>query len=381
MTGRRVFLLLAAGLIVVAFAVWVSSRRHLEHASLAGDLVLPGLESTLNTVSEVKLARGDGTHATLARGDAGWAVAERGYPADSGRVRKLLLDLGAMNVVEEKTRDPANYGALGVEDITTPKAAGTRVDLITPERSFALIVGKSSNAKSGFVRLAGAPQTFLAAPLVAVESDPKRWLDHAILDVPADRVQSFEVKPAEGPGYSAARERADQADWKVTGVPKGRELASPSAPGPIAGALAGLNLDDVQKKPATAPPQLAQARFRSFDGLELALTGHKDPTHAWVAVAASAAAPPQAAATPKPGKSGAAATAAAPAAADGVRAEAERLQARFAGWEFEIPTYRYDQIFRPLEELLQKPPEKAAHTPTRKHTGASAPPAAPATSR
>ena len=341
MTGRRVFLLLAAGLIVIAFAVWVSSHRHLEHASLAGDLVLPGLEGALNTVSEVKLTRGDGTHATLSRGDAGWLVAERGYPADSGRVRKLLLDLGAMNVVEEKTRDPANYGALGVEDVANPKASGTRIDLVTPQRSFALLVGKSSNAKSGFVRLVGAAQTFLAAPLVSVESDPKRWLDHALLDIASERVQGFEVTPLEGPAYSASRERADQADFKVSGVPKGRSLASPGAAGPIAGGLAGLNLDDVRKKAAASAGRQAHARFRTFDGLELRLEGSKDDAHAWLTVNVAPAAT-----TPAPG--------------DAAHAEAERLQGRLKDWEFEVPTYRYDQIFRPLEELLQKPPEKGA---------------------
>ena len=35
----------------------LASRRHLEHATLAGDLVLPGLERSVNAVSEVDLRR------------------------------------------------------------------------------------------------------------------------------------------------------------------------------------------------------------------------------------------------------------------------------------------------------------------------------------
>ena len=47
-------------------------------------------------------------------------------------------------------------------------------------------------------------------------------------------------------------------------------------------------------------------------------------------------------------------------------AEAGKLNARLGGWEFEIPDYKYGAIFRPLDELLKKPPEpekKAARTP------------------
>ncbi len=38
-------------------------------------------------------------------------------------------------------------------------------------------------------------------------------------------------------------------------------------------------------------------------------------------------------------------------------AQAQELTARAQGSEFEIPTYKYDGIFRPLEDLLKKLPE------------------------
>src|SRR5439155_3165059 len=110
------------------------SQRHLERATLAGDLVLPELEHHVNAVTQVGLGKGDGTHTTLKKDGAGWSVGERGWPADPGKVRKLLLDLGALNIVEEKTRLPANYPQLGVQDVSSPKATGTRIEVITPGR-------------------------------------------------------------------------------------------------------------------------------------------------------------------------------------------------------------------------------------------------------
>src|SRR5439155_22651434 len=95
MRAGRVVALLIAGLTLVAFAMWIASQRHLERATLAGDLVLPELEHHVNAVTQVGLGKGDGTHTTLKKDGAGWSVGERGWPADPGKVRKLLLDLGA----------------------------------------------------------------------------------------------------------------------------------------------------------------------------------------------------------------------------------------------------------------------------------------------
>ena len=343
MNARRVAALLVAGLALVAFAMWIASQRHLERAALAGDLVLPDLEHRVNTVTEVGLRKGDGTRTTLKKESAGWSVAERGWPADPGKVRKLLLDLGALNIVEEKTRLPANYPQLGVQDVSSPKATGTRIEVISPGRTWALIVGKSSSAKSGYVRVANASQSLLAAPLLSVDAEPKGWLDHALIDLAPERVRQVEERPTEGPGFSATRDRKEQTDFTVTPVPRGRELTGPGAADPISGSLSSLTFDDVGKAGAAAGPKAARALFRTFDGLEVDVAGRKDGTRPLVTLSTHAT-------------------------AKQTEAEAHTRNARLGGWEFEIPDYKYAAIFRPLEDLLKKPPE-----PVRKTTEATAP--------
>ena len=350
MTPRRVAALLAAGFLVIVFATWLSSKRHLERAASAGSLVLPGLEAALNSVTEVGLKKGDGTRTTLKKGATDWMVGERDYRADSGKVRKLLLDLASLNIVEEKTRVAENYPQLGVEDVSSATATGTQVDAHTPGKAYSLIVGRSSSAKSGYVRVAGSPQSLLAAPAVEVEADPRRWLDHTLVDIAQDRIKDFSIKPADGPSYSAARASKDQQDFAVTGVPKGRELSNPTAADPTAGSLASLTLDDVQHAPAaTDPKTLTHATFHTFDGLQIDLTGRKDGTRTLISVVAVS--------TDK-----------------ATQTEAQTLAARAQGSEFEIPAYKYDGIFRPLEDLLKKLPE-----PVKKaDKGAKAPKTGPA---
>jgi hypothetical protein len=341
MTARRVVMLLVAAVVIIGIAVWLSSAGHQDRATQAGQTVLTGLDkNTLNTVSEVQLSKGDGTKTTLKKGATGWMVAERDWLADSGKVRKLLLDLASLNIIEEKTRNPGNYPALGVEDTTSPKSTGTLVAAVTPSKTYSLIVGKPSGTKSGYIRVANSPQSLLATPSITVDADPKRWLDAKLFDISQDRIKEISVKPADGPGYTATRANKDQPDFTVAEVPKGRELSTPAAADPIAGSLASMSLDDVQKAgtlpaPGAAAPPVSHSIFRTFDGLEIDAAGHKDGNLYWVSF------------TPR-------------ATTKETEGEAKTLDSKLKGWEFGLPGYKYDGMFRSLEDLLKKLPEPAA---------------------
>jgi hypothetical protein len=335
MTARRAIWLLIAGVLVIAFAIWLSSQRHLERATLAGDLVLPGLEAAVNTVTQVRLARGDETHATLTREGPDWVVTERAWPADRGRVRRLLLDLGTLDVVEEKTRLPANFPQLGVEDVSSPKATGTRVEVSAPARKWALIVGKAAGSKSVYVRIADSTQSLLAQPVLGVDADPRTWLSRALIDLVPERVREIEEHPAQGAAFTAARSKAEQNDFAVAPLPKGRELSSPGVANSLAAALSGLTLDDVGKAPPGGAPASAHAVFRTFDGLEVTASGRKDGSRSLISLAAQAPAGAQA-------------------------ADAQQLNAKFAGWEFQVPDYKYAAIFASLDDFLKPLPPPAA---------------------
>ena len=339
MSARRVAWLLLAAVLVIAFAIWLSSLRHLERATLSGDLVLPALERGINNVSEVRLRRADATHVTLKRADTGgWFIGERDWPAQVSKVRKLLLDLGALNVVEEKTRLPANYAALGVEDLSSPKAAGTEVTVISPAQKWTLIVGKPSGAKSGYVRVGGAEQSLLAAPLIMPNADPKSWLESAVIDLPPERVREIEEHPAEGPAYGVTRQKKDDPHFSVTPLPKGRELSAPGAADSLAAALSGLTLEDVARAAPAVATGGPRAVFRTFDSLEVEAQGRKDGARSLVVFTARATQPT-------------------------AEAEAQRLQSHLAGWEFQLPDYSYAAIFPPVTALLKPLPDKRAAAP------------------
>jgi Domain of unknown function (DUF4340) len=332
LSSRGLGALLAAGAILIAIALWVSARNPSAGVGGANEPVLPGLEHDVNAITQVKLAKGDGSRATLEKRASDWIVVERGYPADSSRVRKLLLDLASLKVLEDKTSDPANYADIGVEDVTSAKASGTRIDLVEAGKTVSLIVGKLSGTDGTFVRVAGAKQSALATPQLTPDADPRRWLDTTLIELPQSRIKDVTVKAAAGPTYTVVKASAEEADFIVPALPKGRELTSPSAPDSVAGALAALSLDDVRKAggPGTEP---AHATFETFDGLKVDVTGRKDGDNRYIALAAEST-------------------------AKGTADEAKEINARLGGWEVEIPGYQYDAIFQPLDGLLKKPEPK-----------------------
>jgi hypothetical protein len=343
MTARRVALLFAIGIVVIVLAVWMAGRNQAGGDSIAGTRVLPGLESSVNDVTEIRITKAGGTQATLDRKATDWLVAQRDYPADSGKLRKLLLDLGSLQAVERKTAIANNYPVLGVESVAAPKATGARVDIVSAGKTWSLIVGHPVDDNDCYVRVADDAQSLLASPLIMVDADPKLWLDPTVLDIASNRISEVDEQPAKGPGFSVSRDKSSQADFTVHGVPHGRQLSGADAADTMGSALSALTLTDVAK--AGAAPNgavLAHAAFKTFDGLEIDISGYKQAANGYIEVTARAA-----------GK-----------AAD---PEALAINARAQGWQYQVPDYRYDEIFQPLDGLLQPLPAKKA--PAKAHAG------------
>jgi len=364
MSPRRVVILLAAGLLIVGAAIWLSSQRHLERAIATGTAVLPELKAALNDVNEIRIAKADSNQATLAKHGAQWMVHERGFAADPAKVRKLLLDLAKLEIVEEKTSNPASYAAINVEDVppanpdspapdkpSTANAydsgealSAARIEVMTPKKTWALIAGKGGGYKNGYARVAGAKQSFLVTPRIDAEVEPQRWLEHTIVDIPEARIQSVAVKPAKGPAYTVSREKKEQENFTVANIPPKRKLSDESAGNALARGLESVSLDDVRKKPDAPVPanttaELSQATYKTFDGVTVTVSGRKE------------SAPGLKKDDPKVEKFFITLTAASSQKA--TEAEAEKLNTRVAGKEFEISSYKYEGMFKPLQALLE----------------------------
>jgi len=350
MTQRRFLWILAAALLAICAALYLSSERNATH-DVPGVALLPTLASELDTVTEISVRKGSATPSvTLRRKGDAWTVAQRAdYPADVSRIHRLLLALSDAKIVEEKTSNPANYSIIGVEDAAQPNATSAEVTVSAKDGKHAVIVGKPIE-EGNFVRRPGEAKSYSVAPAISVDAEPKAWIDSRLIDIPVASIQSVEEKPASGPGYVLKRVKPNEEGFALDPIPAGRKALDAKALAPSSSALAGLTVEDVAAAGDIDFSKPSRAVFTTSDGNVLTVTGTEAGDKRWIEVQASKDA-----------------------------ALGSKVQNR----AFEVATYRYEAIFRPLDQLLvakeTKPETKpaAGKSPAKSRKATQAKPAAP----
>jgi len=326
--------LVIAAVVALGAALYATSVRQPVAEAGLGVKLYPDLGAKLNDVTAVRIyGAGDKQTVDIEKSAAGWTVTERaGFPADVGRVRELLLALAKARTIERKTEIATKLPALGLEDLTAPTATGKRLELTGTPQPVSLIIGKSPDDHSSFVRRAGEAQSWQVDVALHAESDPRHWLQSKILQVPPPRVRAVETQLTGGPAWSVAKAAATDPDFAVSGLPKGRELSSPAAANELASSLTALEVDDVRATGAAVTPAAAVTTLRTFDGLVVRIEGFTEGEQHFVRVAPSA-------------------TSAATAA---VRTEVAGIERLTHGYELEIPAYKYSTLFPSLAEPRKK---------------------------
>jgi hypothetical protein len=380
----RLAVILAAALIAICGALYLSSQRNLQHDT-QGVLLLPSLAPQLDSVTDVSVRKGSETPTvTVHRTGDQWSVTQLSdYPADLAKVHKLLLALSEAKIVEEKTSDPANYSIIGVEDPTKPGAAGAEVTLTAKDGKHVLIVGKPIG-DGDFVRRAGEVKSYSVAPSISVDTEPKAWIDARLVNVPGSMVQSVELKPASGPGYVLRRVKPSEpkpseadsqkgkpgeqkpgeqkppvpkpgeadAGFALDAVPAGRKALDAKSLAPSRVALLDLRAEDVAKASDIDFSKATQVIYTFSDGNIMTVTGTAIGDKRWIEIQVNKDA---------------------------------TLAAKAQNRAFEVASYKYDAMFRPLDELLvpkeSKPAENKPPAPqpagSAKSTSATKPGVAP----
>jgi len=334
MTSRSLVWLAAIAVLAVGAAVFVSRPSQPRHAAALGVPLYPQLKASLNDVNAIHVrGAAETANVTIERAGNGWRVVERGgYAADPARVRKLLFAIADAKTLEQKSARAENYAALGVDDPKAAHASGKLVELSGTPKSVALIVGKQPEGRTTYVRRAGEPQSWQVDTAIDASTEPKSWLLTDLVDVKPERVQSVEVALAGKPAWSIAKATDKDAQFKVTGVPRGKELSSPTAGSDVASALSSLHLDDVRAvTDGSGATTAAVATVRTFDGLSLHCAGYIDGDRHYLRIESATTSTDEA-----------------------KKKEAAEIASRTKGFEFEIPAYKYTALFRPIDEFLKK---------------------------
>lgn len=340
MNRERFIALGVAALVVLGLALWVSARRNAAPEFHEAPL-LPTLAAELDTVSSLSVLKGAAKPTvTLQKSGKGWTVAERGdYPADVAKLHKLLIALADAKIVEEKTANPAEFALIGVEDPTQSGATGTEISLSARDGTHAVIVGKPSGS-GDFARRVGENQSFVVQPAISLETEPRFWIDARLIDIPLADIESLQVKLPDGASYVVKRIKPKEETFTLEGVPAGRKAADPQALAPSPSMGGTLTADDVGLVKDIDFGKPAELTLTIAGGKVITLVGATVNDKHWIEIRSGAD---------------------------------SALAARAEGRAFEIPSYRYDALFRPLEQLLVPKPAPAPKGSTTKPAAAGAP--------
>jgi len=390
--------------LVAAFALNQANKPRSENGGEVSAWLAPELREHVNDVGKIVVTGADDKAlATLERGAKGWGVAEKGgYAADTGKLREFLLKLADARLLEQKTASKDKYALLGVGDVADKDAKGVQVELDGLAQPLKLIVGDANPHGGTFVRRVGDAQSWLASGTLTVERNATDWLKRDLADIAANRIRSVAITRADGSLVRIGKDAEADANFTLADIPKGREAGAEFTVNGVASALAGLRFDDVVPAKDAAPEaKTLKARYALFDGLvvdvtawqkdgkdEAQLVASLDTAQADKGIAASQAkakadfdvASAAAEAAKKEGAKGDAADApvkplaVSDAAKDresrlaALNKEVADLNARFDGWTFVLPAYKYAGIDKSLDDLL-KPIEEKKPAETVKKAG------------
>jgi len=408
MNPKKFYLLIGTAIVALIAAYWInSSNKPQSDVSAQDKTLLPQLHDHVNDVNAITLTgAGDKVLVTLKRGANDWVVANKSdYPANLAKIRELLIKLDQATILERKTSDPKLYAKLGVDDVKNADAKGVRVELTGLPKPLEFIIGNYNGGGGGgtFVRMVGDKQSWLASGTLTVAKKASQWEDLSLVDIPSSRFRSIELTDAHGKTLKVYKDAEGDANFKVADVPKGREISSEYAPNELASVLASLNAEDANPaKSMPAPDETIKAQYDAFDGLVINAVGwekdgkdyaqfsakldnkvaadHIDAEQAKAKAAyqADVAAADKKVAeekstTGKQAKSNASAasevTQAKPLAVsdpskdrqqklDALNKEIATLNKKFNGWTFTLPTYKYTNMSRTMDDMLKPLPSK-----------------------
>ena len=258
--NRQQFIVVLAVLVALVaagagVAWWKRSSYEVADARV-GQRLLEGFK--VDEVAEIALA-GPKETVTLARGDVGWTVKERGgFPADVEPIRDLLLKLQELKVVQaegisDAVKPRLQLAAPGAG--AKPEETGTAVELKSRDgKAIArLVLGKKAVRESKvaglgdglpsgrYVWVAADPQrvNVVNEPFSSLALQPQEWLAKELLRL--ERPKSLTVSGPDGKErWSVAKER-EASEWTLAGPGK----LDPGKAQDAASALYALRITDV----------------------------------------------------------------------------------------------------------------------------------------
>ncbi|MBS1270688.1 MAG: hypothetical protein MAG794_01654 [Gammaproteobacteria bacterium] len=278
MGSKRSFYILLGVAVVMTVAAVLSQQRP-DESTLTHGLYVPGLDRKVDTVQAVVLRTADEL-LRLERTEDGWVARSKDdYPANTARIRQLVLGISRLQRLEKKTRQPERFGRLELSSVEKPDSKAVQIALLNGdgEKLTSILLGKThdfvaSGRSRYFVRKTGEPRSWLVeGALPPVVKDLGKWLERKLLPgIEKTDIQSVRVIHAGGERVIIYRDSREQADFQLAELSGEEEIDNQYSVNTIADTFQGLSLQDVDAANAAGEnPAIVTVDALTFDGLRV----------------------------------------------------------------------------------------------------------------
>jgi hypothetical protein len=339
MRARFAGLLVALGVVALAGGWYFgTATTQSEQTQVAGKkLMFPDLTPKLQGAAKIEITHQGKQTVIEKRPDSGWGVASmHDYPVQEVKLRGMLTGLTELRLAEPRTSDPAQFSRLGVDDPNGPTSTADLLRVVDGAGTpiLALIVGhrrvrsQANVPEEVYVRRPDENQSWLAEGSLQVDADSASWLDRNVMNIGHDQLASVVVNGealvfGRSAGKFALTEPAEHPkleDYKVDDVARALEL---------------LTFQEVRADKDAPGVEAAHAVFTTNDGLAVTVTVFHADKDVWVRFAAAGT-------------------------SDKVKAEADKLNARVAGWSYQIGSWKEKSLVPTIDDLKAEEPAKPA---------------------
>lgn len=342
MKPRTLLILLVFGAIAVAGGWYFGTAEQPSErqAYNNGKLMFPDLAAHLQEAARIDVSHQGKTLVIEKHGDT-WGLQDRGgYPVQVSKLRGMLTALTELRLVEPRTSDPAEFSRLGLEDPNQKDATSNLLNVLdaSGKSIVSLIVGHRRVLTQGnvpeqvYVRRPDDNHTWLAEGSLQVDTDPQLWLDRNIMNIDHTRIVSVAVTNgdqklefARDDQKLALKSPTDHPpldEYKLDDLDRGLEL---------------LTFQDVQTDKQPVGNSVGQSVYTTGDGMAITATVFKGGKDIWVRFAVTGS--------------------------DKTKDEADKLNARLAGWTYQLGAWKQKALVPTIDDLKAPPPEKPAAPP------------------
>lgn len=386
MRSKSLVVLLVVAVVLVGLAV--RGKRHSDVAPppVLGQAILPDL--AVNDIERITVAS-QGSTATVARVESGWAVAETyNYPANFDHVRNALIKLSELKIGDAVRTDEATRKGLGIASPDAGQPDATLVRLEGGGKSKDLWLGKNHMRRSPGESPYGGeyPDGRYVSPdsganvyvvkdmLTEFAAQPLSWLNTELMNVDAAALTRILVTGTNGLEV-ALTASPDGASMNVDGI-TAQEEADATKVASLRNALAYLNLQDLadpkldDKALGFDSPAAFTAETRDGRTYHVAVGGLTQDGGRYVRCRVEFKEPP----APAADTNTSAVATNAPALPDysGVRRDVAALNQKLSAWTYVVPAYKAQSMVPARADLVKpKPAPEAPAAP-------AVPPAPPA---